>query len=119
MPAYDASLYDPPAPTIDVILRDAKSGATVSGVHLLIDTGADVSLIPQTAAEKLGIRPISGLQYELVGFDGAKSVAGAVELDLIFLQKAFRGRYLLSKSSHGVLGRDVLAGVVLIIDGPR
>jgi len=55
----------------------------------------------------------------VVGFDGSRSTAGAVDLDMIFLGKAFRGRYLLTNDDHGVLGRDVLASVALLFDGPR
>lgn len=119
MPVYDGLLYDPPAPTAAVILRHGISGATVSDVHLLIDTGADVTLLPQAVIETLGIPPVAGVQYELIGFDGIRTFAEAVELDLIFLRKAFRGRYLLTKTTQGILGRDVLAGVALAIDGPR
>jgi hypothetical protein len=38
---------------------------------------------------------------------------------MIFLNKVYRGRYLLIEDEHGVLGRDVLANVVLRLDGPR
>jgi hypothetical protein len=38
---------------------------------------------------------------------------------MIFLSKAYRGRYLLIEDEHGVLGRDILAGVVLRVDGPK
>jgi hypothetical protein len=37
---------------------------------------------------------------------------------MIFLQKAFRGRYLLIDEDRGILGRDVLASVTLLLDGP-
>ena len=119
MPAYDSSLYDPPAPIAGVTLRNPMSGAALSEVNLLIDTGADVTLLPQVAVEALGVRPVAGIQYELSGFDGSRIFVEAVELDLIFLHKRFRGRYLMTKSAQGVLGRDVLAGVALAFDGPR
>ena len=38
---------------------------------------------------------------------------------MLFLGKAFRGRYLLTNEAHGVLGRDVLASVAILFDGPR
>jgi hypothetical protein len=38
---------------------------------------------------------------------------------MIFLKKAFRGRYLLIDDDRGVLGRDVLADVALLLDGPE
>ena len=37
---------------------------------------------------------------------------------MIFLRKAFRGRYLLTDHDHGILGRDVLAAVAILLDGP-
>ena len=68
---------------------------------------------------RLGITPDPALTYDLIGFDGTRSTTQAVDLDMIFLQKAFRGRYLLTDSDRGLLGRDVLASVTLLLDGPR
>ena len=44
MPSYDALHYDPPAPIAQVMLR-AADGATVPDVSLLLDTGADATLL--------------------------------------------------------------------------
>ena len=117
MPSYDAVHYDPPAPIARVILR-AAGGATVPDVLLLLDSGADATLLPRSAITRLGINPDPALQYELVGFDGRRSMTHAVDLDMIFLQKAFRGRYLLIDEDRGILGRDVLASVILLLNGP-
>jgi hypothetical protein len=119
MPNYDASRYDPPAPVAQVTLRDNNSGVSLPNVLMLLDTGADITLLPRAAVKRLGVKPVIGLDYELVGFDGSRSRAQAVELDMIFLTKAYRGRYLLIDDDRGVLGRDILASVVLILDGPR
>ena len=117
MPAYDALQYDPPAPVAQVILRSAD-GSTVSHVHLLIDTGADATLLPRSAIARLGITLDLNLQYELIGFDGHRTTTQAVDLDMIFLQKLFRGRYLLTDADRGILGRDVLPSLVLLLNGP-
>jgi hypothetical protein len=118
MPNYDALHYDPPAPIAQVALR-AVNGARVSDVLLLLDTGADTTLLPRSAIIRLGINPDPALAYDLIGFDGSRSTTQAVDLDMIFLQKAFRGRYLLIDGDRGILGRDVLASVALLLDGPR
>lgn len=119
MPSYDSVHYDPPAPLAQVTLRDQISGNSITDVFLLIDTGADITLLPRVVVERLGIKPQAGLSYEVIGFDGTKSTAQAVDLDVIFLQKAFRGKYLLIDDERGILGRDVLAGVSLLLDGPE
>jgi len=118
MPQYDASRYDPPAPVAIVSLRPSDGNGLVNDVPLLIDTGADVTLLPRSAVARLGIAPEAGTQYELIGFDGTRSHADAVDLDMLFQNKAFRGRYLLTDEAHGALGRDVLAALRLLFDGP-
>ena len=118
MPRYDAARYDPPAPIALVALRPSGGGPSVTDVPLLIDTGADVTLLPRSAVIHLGITPQPGTQYELVGFDGSRSTVDAVELEMLFLNKAFRGRYLLTDENQGILGRDVLAALRLLFDGP-
>ena len=119
MPSYDASHFDPPAPVAQVRLRNLHSGATVSDVLLLMDTGADITLLPRTAVEQLGVSLLAGQQYELMGFDGSKSFAPVVMLDLLFLRRAFRGRYLLTEEERGILGRDILNHVILLLNGPQ
>ena len=47
MPAYDRTSFHPPAPLAQVHVRSFLSGKSVHDVKLLIDTGADVSLLPR------------------------------------------------------------------------
>jgi len=53
MPAYDATRFEPPAPLARVILRNPDTSTTWSDVPMLLDSGADVTLIPQTAVKKM------------------------------------------------------------------
>jgi predicted aspartyl protease len=119
MSKYDTTHFNPPAPIAHVILRNMQTGAQITDVILLLDTGADITLLPRRAVEQLGIQPLIGQDYQLQGFDGSITSAQAVELDMIFLKKAYRGEYVLIDDNHGVLGRDVLANIVLILDGPE
>lgn len=70
MPNYDASRYDPPAPIAQVTLRDMNNGALLPNVLLLLDTRADITLLPRSSVERLGVPPVSGTDYELQSFDG-------------------------------------------------
>jgi len=119
MPSYDASHFDPPAPVARVILRNPHTAATVSDVLLLLDTGADITLLPRMMVERLGVPLVADQRYELMGFDGSKSFAPVVILDLLFLKRAFRGRYLLIEEERGIMGRDILNHVILLLDGPQ
>ncbi len=40
-------------------------------------------------------------------------------VDLIFTNRRFRGRFLVTDSDVGVLGRDVLNHLRLLLDGPE
>jgi hypothetical protein len=119
MPAYDSVLFTPPAPLARVALRNSESGAMQTDVPMLLDTGADVSLIPQASINLLRLTTISDTRYELVGFDGTRSFAGVVRLELIFLERTFRGQFLLTEQDWGILGRNILNAVPLLLDGPR
>ena len=95
MPAYDAARFEPRAPIARVTLRNSNTGATSSNVLMLLDSGADVTLIPRDAAGSLGIETIPGKRYELIGFDGSASFAPVVQLELTFCRRTFRGQFLL------------------------
>ena len=61
MPSYDATRYDPPAAIARVSLqRSDGGGALVRDVVLLIDTGADITLLPRLAVEHTGASMVVG-----------------------------------------------------------
>ena len=117
MPAYDDRRFFPAAPVLIATLRNPKNGEVLADVPMLIDSGADVTLLPRVMADSLGIESTG--TYELMGFDGTKSLAEAVRAELLFLRKTFRGQFLLVDQDVGILGRDILNNVSLFLDGPR
>ena len=119
MPAYDAEQFDPPAPLARVTLRNPVNGVVVPDVPMLLDSGADVTLIPQTSLESLRAIAIPDKYYELEGFDGNTSYASVIQLELLFLGRTFRGQFLLTDQKWGVIGRNVLNVVALLLDGPH
>ena len=86
---------------------------------MLIDSGSDISLIPQTSIDELELEVDPNAGYELQGFDGRSSLAQAVTLDLIFAKKIIRGKYVVVNSGMGILGRDVMNHLAILLDGPR
>jgi hypothetical protein len=119
MPGYDAAQFAPPAPVAGVTLSNPNTGVTWRDVPMLLDSGADISLVPQSAVIRLGVTIIPDRRYELMAFDGSVSHTSIVFLELIFCRRTFRGQFLLIDQSWGILGRNVLNAVPLLLDGPR
>lgn len=85
---------------------------------MLIDSGADVTLVPHSAINALGLS-VSETRYELMGFDGSTSFAPVIHLELTFEGRKFRGQFLITQDDVGVLGRNVLNKIPLVLHGPR
>ena len=117
MPAYDDRLFAPPAPVARVVVRHPDREQSVGDVPMLIDSGADATLLPRAAVASLDLRG-TGERYQLVGFDGTVSESAAVLASLTFLRWNCRGRYLLTDADVGVIGRDILNHLRLLLDGP-
>jgi predicted aspartyl protease len=117
MPAYDADRFEPPAPVARVILRRQGQGQVET--LMLIDSGADVTLLPRGAVESLGVPVETDRRYSLIGFDGTVSLSPVVRLELTFCGRTYRGQFLLVDEECGILGRNILNSVALVLDGPR
>jgi hypothetical protein len=78
---------------------------------------ADATLLPRSAVTALGLQA-TGERYQLVRFDGTISESEAVRASLAFVGKNFQGRYLLTDGEVGVIGRDILNHLRLLLDGP-
>jgi len=119
MPDYDRERFAPPAPLAKVTVRCPGGATSVSDVAMLIDSGADVTLIPAGCADRLALRSEPEERFVLQGFAGDARPANAVDAEIIFLGRLFRGRFLLIDQEYGFLGRNVLNHVPLLLDGPR
>lgn len=117
MPAYDAGRFNPPAPLAEVVVRQPDRGEGGEAALMLIDSGSDATLLPRPVVASLGITGTAE-RYQLMAIDGTISETEAVRADLIFLGRRFRGSFLLVDAEIGVLGRDVLNHIRLLLDGP-
>ena len=119
MPTYDAALFTPAAPLARVRLRHTENETEVTEVPMLLDTGADVSLVPRACVVALGLSLNPTNQYELVGFDGTISAAPVAYLELHMLGCRFRGQFLVIEQDWGIVGRNILNQIVVVLNGPR
>ncbi len=119
MPEYDAENFEPPAPVAHVTIRNPATGVLLSEIPMLIDTGADATLLPSNAVEQLGVKPEEDTDFEVQVFDGEIKWLRLAKLELYFLDKKFSGEYLLIDRSIGILGRNILNNVRILLDGPH
>jgi len=105
MPAYDASLFAPPAPVALVGLRNQKTKLSRRDVPMLIDSGADVTLVPTPVLGELGIEPVSNKYYERLGFDVTRQWFPSLRSSCCSRKPNFRPAYLVATNDCQVLDR--------------
>jgi predicted aspartyl protease len=118
MSAYNQTWFDPPAPVALVTLRHHETGAKLADVPMLLDSGADITLVPATAVQAIGVT-LFGQEYELTGYDDKPTFSSAVYLELIWDKRTFRGRYAVMEQTYGIIGRNLLNFLSLHLDGPK
>jgi hypothetical protein len=119
MPQYDRQQFDPPAPVAKVIVRTVDRSRTVLNVAMLIDSGSDMTLIPRVCADQLGLPSEIVDHIRLQGFWGGDRPAEVVQAEVVYLGRNFHGHFPLIDGQFGILGRNVLNKVSLLLDGPR
>lgn len=111
---YDET-FDPPAPIAVIALRNVETSERAENISVQLDTGADVSLLPLRAIEKLQIKS-SGETIKLIGFNESENVSDIYALQIIFSGKRLTGDYCAIDGENGILGRDVLNEFSIIFD---
>jgi hypothetical protein len=117
MPQYDSFSFSPPAPIAKVTLLNPRTSLQTSDVPMLLDTGADVTLLPTPYLQNLGLNLDSGRKFELAGFDNQKSITTLVEIHIILSGKTVRGEYFLIDQDYGIIGRNILNLFKITFDG--
>jgi len=115
MIGYDSVEFEPAAPVADLevsnpVTYDAERG------RAKIDSGADISVIPDAWAAKLRLLP-AGL-IEVASFDGR-----ITDLPTYYVNISTNGfrfelvKVLSSQRTNALLGRDILNGFKITLDG--
>jgi hypothetical protein len=116
---YDRKRFQPPAPVATVTFCTSDGRKRSSEVSMLIDSGADFSLLPESCVAELGLEVNTQSEFELMGFDGTKSKASSVQCVMIFADKVFRGIYFITNDEVGIIGRNILNQFTLVLNGPH
>lgn len=117
MPEYEAEAWEPPAPIVRATVR-GPWGTTAVDVPMLIDTGSDVSVVPQAVVEAVGAA-MSASRVPIEFYGGAGDAWDEAHLSVEFARYRFEGLFLVAESSYGILGRNVLNLLALTFDGPQ
>jgi predicted aspartyl protease len=109
----------PPAPFVHVTLQPPESTAAVSDLPALLDTAADITVIPAHVAEDLHLIPLDDMP--IGGFDGRVTWVSTFLVQLGIRQFPPRViRVVASRDEpYVLLGRDVVNGYRLLLDGPQ
>jgi hypothetical protein len=112
--SYDSN-FRPPAPVADVLIAHPVSGASHSTTGKL-DSGADVTVIPQRLVPLLGLSPKGHTWAK--GFDGTYSRRPVYYVGLTVEGTALAAvRCIAADRSDVLLGRNVLNRFLITLDG--
>lgn len=113
---YDRG-FSPPAPMIDVAIRSG-SGAALRTARAKLDSGADLSGLPRELIETAGLLPERTVR--VAGFLGELAEVAVYRFDVEIDGRWFETvESIATRRPYVILGRNVLRGFVLRLDGPR
>jgi predicted aspartyl protease len=111
--AYDARL-DPPAPVVPVRISGPVGDEAVM-LPMLVDTGADCTLVPVPIVRQLRLPRIDVIGLTGVGGARQRATVHAATVELGGLRVLVR---VVAFADDAILGRDILNQAVVTLDGP-
>lgn len=111
--------YSPPIPAIELTLHALSRQSSVGPLSALVDTGADITLIPLVHLEQLGAPELD--EVRLRSHWGSYTTVTTYLVDIEVSAGVLPGVEVVG-DLYGdtiLLGRNVLNKLLLLIDGPR
>lgn len=109
--------YSPSAPVANVKLLNPETLESIANVPMLLDTGSDITLLPKNYCDEIGVDVSKTESLELEDFNQTICIAYYVRLEFIFLNKIFRGKFLVYDQAEGIIRRDILNEFSILFDG--
>ena len=108
----------PPCPGLEIIFSPFSKLRFYLKIWAKIDTGADVTLIPQTILGRIGKVKQPTKCYNIIGFDGVPQKRPVYEVNFEVAGCKFEKMEVMSSPGNNILlGRDILNQWKLTLDG--
>ncbi len=117
MPEYESGAHDPPAPVATVVFANAGEPGRSVSVKMLLDSGADVSVVAEWVLAAVGSTEVPDLSYSVTGFGGTPADTPVARLTMTFGEHTYRGLFLVGNGETGIIGRNILNTLDLALYG--
>jgi predicted aspartyl protease len=108
--------FDPPAPMVPTRIR-APGGLDNAALEGKLDTGADLSAVPEGYLAELDLPPVRIVRA--AGFAGELQEVVVYRVDIEIGDMSFRSiEALATRRPYVILGRNVLRRLIMRLDGP-
>jgi predicted aspartyl protease len=112
--AYDTE-HHPPAPALSVTIRNPSDEQKQMTVVALVDTGADITILPEACIDLIGGKP--GADCEVYTVEGYLGIRRTYFLHLE-VAGVTRLKQVLEVGGQVILGRNLLNELKIELDGP-
>lgn len=110
--------FDPPAAVIDIQVAGVVHPRPRVTVSAILDTGADMTAVPETLVDRLDLFPTGRMVVEDV--NGQTTIAHTYMVRLRVANKTIsEHKVLLTGLDFGIIGRDLLNTLYLLLNGPE
>ncbi len=107
----------PPAPFLDLIVHPIEKSNQTVPIQAKIDTGTDISALPESIVAYLNLPIVSKLIVE--GYDGRQTTVSTYAAVLEIATVRFRSQeFIAIPEAHALLGRDILNHFYVLLNGP-